>query len=299
MFGNITDLPTLKTYEQALAHYESIVPIRGSDNVRPICKTTNGRRKKQYQIHKYNNGAIACRLYDTDVLVFRPDGEITFHNGGWPSNTTHSFATGILSITWIARCMFSTNRGRTLITLGSGEKLAVENDQVIKLRWNPDKIIGTFENRFSGCFEFIDKPKMYSYFVRRKALSARRKAVDGFRKECMAYAKLVDPDDYKNYKTRQLVDEDLYRAMTIQPDDSCTEKERAELVDWVLHKAATHSYDYSLHKTVRYISAKGVATLIDDVIKYVFFEEVFEKQEVDKPNTNANAKYENKMDKYL
>ena len=233
MFGNISDLPTLKTYEQALAHYESIVPLRGSDNVRPICKTTNGRRKKQYQIHKYNNGAIACQLYDTDVLVFQPDGEITFHNGNWPSNTTHSFATNILSAWSITRCTFSTQKGRTLITLGNRgevEQLAVGNGQVIKLRWNPDKIIGTFENRFTGGFEFIDKPKMYSYFVRRKALSARRKAVDGFRKECMAYAKLVDPDDYKNYKTRLLVDENLYRTMTIQADDSCTEKERAELV---------------------------------------------------------------------
>ena len=289
-FGSITDLPMLKTYEQALAHYESIVPIRGSDNVRPICRTTNGRRKKQYQIDKYPDGTVACRLYNTDVLLFYPDGEIAFNNGNYPSTTTHSFATNILSTIWVARWMFSTNRGRTLITLGSEEKLAVEGNQVIRLRWNPDKIVGPLHNRFSGCFEFIDKPTMYSYFVRRKALNAKRKTVKEFRKVCMAYAKLADPDDYRrNVRlTPRQLDEELYKDMTNTTQFGV---EQGELIDWVLYKAVVHSYDYEQRRTVRYICPKAVTRLIDDVLKYVFFEELFEKQEVDKPNTNSNHKY--------
>ena len=93
--SNITDLPTLYSYEQALEHYENIKPIRGSNNLRPICNTPNGRRKKHMQIIKRKD-AIACRLYETDVLVFHKGsswetGVIEYHSGTWISNSTHLF----------------------------------------------------------------------------------------------------------------------------------------------------------------------------------------------------------------
>ena len=50
MFGQITDLPFLRNYAEALKHYEGIKPIRGSNNLRPICDTPNGRRKKHMEI---------------------------------------------------------------------------------------------------------------------------------------------------------------------------------------------------------------------------------------------------------
>jgi hypothetical protein len=61
MFGNVTDLPVLHSYAEAVAHYESITPIRGSKNLRPICATTNGRRKKHMQIIKTTHPkALRC-----------------------------------------------------------------------------------------------------------------------------------------------------------------------------------------------------------------------------------------------
>ena len=109
MFGNITDLPTLFSYAEALEHYESITPIRGSKNLRPICTTHNGRRKKHMQIVKTTYpkalgmaatpqgaiDAVACRLYDTDVITFVSNGDIIIDNGGYATNSTHSFIVGM------------------------------------------------------------------------------------------------------------------------------------------------------------------------------------------------------------
>ena len=77
MFGGITDLPQLRSFEQALEHYESIKPIRGSNNLRPICATTNGRRKKHIHIIKRDDAiASAVRYRRADF----PYGEVV---GGW------------------------------------------------------------------------------------------------------------------------------------------------------------------------------------------------------------------------
>ena len=50
-------------------------------------------------------------------------------------------------------------------------------------------------------------------------------------------------------------------------------------------------WSYQSYTTSFYTDPKRVAKLIDDALKFVFFEEVFNKQEVDKPNTNNNAQY--------
>ena len=76
MFGNtIEDLPSLLSYGQAVAHYESIVPIRGSNNLRPLCVRGNGRRRKHMQIIRRAD-AVVCRLHDTDVVSFFPMGTL-------------------------------------------------------------------------------------------------------------------------------------------------------------------------------------------------------------------------------
>ena len=299
MFGQITDLPRLTNWQEAYKHYCSITPLRGTDT-RPICATSNGRRKKQYQITKRGR-LIACVLYETEVLLFHPNGEITFTDGGYATNTTHSFATGILSSgMWNHRALFFTERGQSTVELSSGEKLSVPRGQTIKLRWNGDKIVGQREydmalktyvpNRYVGCFEFVDKPPMYSYFVNRKKIKEHREKVSEFRKTCIACSKLVNPDDYtrtditRMYPSRKPADK-VYASMT------GSRKKQGELMEWLFYKATQSTWDYKTYTSAFHTNPKAITKLIDDVIKYVFFEEVFNKQEVDKPNTNNNTQY--------
>jgi hypothetical protein len=75
MFGSNIVLPRggITSYEQALAKYDSIVPIRGrSTDTRPLGQ----RRNDNLTIRKLDNGSVAIRLYQTDIITYHDDGTI-------------------------------------------------------------------------------------------------------------------------------------------------------------------------------------------------------------------------------
>ena len=274
MFGQITDLPSLRTYEEAVAHYESIVPIRGNaDNVRPICATTNGRRKKHMAIRKYVDGSVACRLYDTDVVTFEPDGDVIFRNGGWATATSHGFANGILREGVI---YFGTRQNRTEITVGGNAHIMDGNDF---FRLSKDN---------EGRYVAVNPPAQYEYYARRKVLTAKRKPVLAFQKHCLAMAKLADPEDFAGDSMFALYCRRTDRAYNIMSDP--TMKDWSELVQGVLSEARTTTYVYKRGREYRFRDTL-IKEFISDVIKHTFADEVFEKQEVSRKTFNGNEKY--------
>jgi hypothetical protein len=274
MFGQITDLPSLRTYEEAVAHYESIVPIRGNaDNVRPICATTNGRRKKHMAIRKYVDGSVACRLYDTDVVTFETDGDVIFRNGGWPTATTHGFANGILRDGVI---YFGTRQNRTEITVGGNAHIMDGND-FFRLRKDNE-----------GRYVAVNPPAQYEYYARRKVLTAKRNPVLAFQKHCLAMAKLADPEQQKGDSQFALYCRRTDRAYNIMSDP--TMKDWGELVQGILACARISSYIYGHGRQYRFRDTL-IKEFISDVIKHRFADEIFEKQEVSRKTFNGNEKY--------
>ena len=87
-------VPTIRTYEQALAHYESIKPIRGKV-IRPI-----GNRRHQHRqiVRPPGRGmrGIAARLYATNVVTWYEDGTLVIDHGGYQSATTRQFVENVL-----------------------------------------------------------------------------------------------------------------------------------------------------------------------------------------------------------
>lgn len=82
------------TYAQAVEREESIAHIRGTNKLKPLGK----RRNKHVLIRKDDLGNIVCRLYATDVVTFKPSGEIVVFLGGWASHTTSKFITETLGV---------------------------------------------------------------------------------------------------------------------------------------------------------------------------------------------------------
>jgi hypothetical protein len=86
------DLPLLRSYARAKEKYDSIVPIRGSNNVRPL-----GDRRKQHQrieVAKRNGAGaagLACVLYSTACVTYYEDGTIHLAHGGYISQSTCTF----------------------------------------------------------------------------------------------------------------------------------------------------------------------------------------------------------------
>ena len=79
------------SYEQAVARHNSIVPIRGrSTDVRPLGK----RRNDNLTIRMDPKERVLVRLYQTDVVVYNPDGTIELEP--YASNLTNELVSRLL-----------------------------------------------------------------------------------------------------------------------------------------------------------------------------------------------------------
>ena len=282
MYGGLTDMPQLRSYEQALEHYESIKPIRGSNNVRPICATTNGRRKKHMQIIKRDD-AIACRLYDTDVLTFYKDGTVEYYSGGYVSNTTHAFASSIFNHVY-----FGTKKEVTEVTIGYRKTYHVGPNQTFKMKREGDTWVA------------IDPPKNFEYYLKRKEYNAHRKPLKEFEAHCIRMAKLCDPkekqsDRYSVWEgfsnspnERGWFQRERYKELTNKDTESW-----GELVPLILEQARTShmKYENGSYHYNRYFDTQKIKEAINDMVKYAFADELFEEKEVNKRTFNGNEKF--------
>ena len=287
MYGGLTDMPQLRSYEQALKHYESIKPIRGSDNLRPICATTNGRRKKHMQIIKRDD-AIACRLYDTDVLTFHKgitweSGLIEYYSGGYISNTTHAFASSIFN-----HVHFCTKQSVTEVTIGYRKTYHVGPNQTLKMKREGDTWVA------------IDPPKHFEYYLKRKEYNAHRKPLKEFEAHCIRMAKLCDPkekqsDRYSVWEglsnspnERGWFQRERYKELTNKDTESW-----GELVPLILEHARTRDVKWVEGKYVikQHFDTQKIKEFINDMVKYAFADELFEEKEVNKRTFNGNEKF--------
>ena len=282
MYGGLTDMPQLRSYEQALKHYESIKPIRGSNNLRPICATTNGRRKKHMQIIKRDD-AIACRLYNTDVLTFHKDGVVEYYSGGYISNSTHAFASSIFN-----HVHFCTKQSVTEVTIGYRKTYHVDPNQTFKMKREGDIWVA------------IDPPKNFEYYLKRKEYNAHRKPLKEFEAHCIRMAKLCDPkekqsDRYSVWEglsnspnERGWFQRERYKELTNKDTESW-----GQLVPLILENARTRDVKWVEGEYVRnnYFDTQKIKEFINDMVKYAFADELFEEKEVNKRTFNGNEKF--------
>jgi len=282
MYGGLTDMPVLRSYGQALKHYESIKPIRGSNNLRPICATTNGRRKKHMQIIKRDD-AIACRLYDTDVLTFHKNGVVEYYSGGYISNTTHAFASSIFN-----HVFFSTKKEVTEVTIGYRKTYHIDSNETFKMKREGDTWVA------------IDPPKNFEYYLKRKEYNAHRKPLKEFEQHCIRMAKLCDAkekqsDRYSVWEgfinspnERGWFQRERYKELTNKDTESW-----GELVPLILENARTRDVKWVEGKYVikQHFDTQKIKEAINDMVKYAFADELFEQREVNKRTFNGNEKF--------
>jgi len=67
--------------------HDSITPIRGrAVDVRPI-----GERRRDWETIRMDGNVVACRLHNTDVVRYYPDGKIGLQCNGWQTPSTADF----------------------------------------------------------------------------------------------------------------------------------------------------------------------------------------------------------------
>lgn len=161
MFGNSMNnsgITQLTSYEQALKHYEAVVPIRGHGS-NAGTKPLGMRNKPQFQIVMDTSDAVSCRLYKTDVITFRPDGFIRFRTDRYNTSTTANFIAQVLG----TPCSKFDNR---LILAVNGGAYTVNEMLVLRSE--------------GGAYKVWRCEPDIVHTIDRKAMNAVRKDVRGF-----------------------------------------------------------------------------------------------------------------------
>lgn len=97
-FGQLRtwDIPRLTTYADAAAHEAKVIPIRGdANNTKPL----GDRRRKYFNIRKDEaTQDITVRMHRTDLVRYKPNGDVIINNGGWVSSSTHDMLGALLGL---------------------------------------------------------------------------------------------------------------------------------------------------------------------------------------------------------
>jgi hypothetical protein len=113
-FTRTTDVPLLRCYAEAVKQEASVAPIR---NHTPECKPLGARKKTHTTIRREGDDIIA-KLYDTDIVRWKPDGTIIINQGGHATDTTRKYLNALLPL------FFTSHQGKTVIWRGLDEQAA-------------------------------------------------------------------------------------------------------------------------------------------------------------------------------
>ena len=95
--GRNSGITRIYDYAQAVKWFNDTPPIRGKGRNAGI-KPLGHRNRLHFQIHKADDDSILCRLYDTDVVVFKPNGDIVVNPLNYVTMTTANFIGDVLGI---------------------------------------------------------------------------------------------------------------------------------------------------------------------------------------------------------
>jgi hypothetical protein len=156
MFGsNPDDVKVLRNYAEAARWESQVKPIRG----RAVeCKPLGARNKSHANIRRESDD-IVVRLYNTDIVRYKPDGSIIIRQGGYASQTTRKYLHAVLPM-W-----FASHQGATTVAF-----VGVPGSQI--MHSNGDNVFAYEPN--SVRLVFTNPVPCIIHKVNRKAMNAVR-----------------------------------------------------------------------------------------------------------------------------
>ena len=179
--SDFRELRTIADWATAKQRYDSVKPIRDSENLRPLEK----RCKQHAQIRELPNGDIACRLHYTNVVTYHKDATLTVRR--YDSRSTIEFAVRLVP--------------PGLAVFGHMGMLAVrmtaEDHSLLRFLEGPEPL--TFAPLMRGTWKLLSKPAVQKrrYINRSKAAMVRSQLAPFVRfvKVCDALAPGVGRDN--------------------------------------------------------------------------------------------------------
>jgi hypothetical protein len=195
--------PTVHDYADAKQRWESIKPIRGrAEDTRPL----GLRRNTHIQIWK-DGDDYKCRLYQTDCVIFKPNGDIVVDTGGWTTTTTASFVGEVLGV------------GTSI--MNSSLWLYINHPIPTEICGNGQSIL----RRVDGQLVLQNPTKRYAHRVKRKEANIVRSKYKDFRTYLGGILKIRDRGYFSMAEFGDVFGKDENGRINMPVDMACTYKD--------------------------------------------------------------------------
>lgn len=119
-------LPRISSFDEAKARWEAVTPIRGT-TLRPL----GDRRKQHMQIVKYDEDTYSCRLYHTDLVTYKSNGDVIINFGGWNTLSSRKFVVSVIPM----RYRLDTNKSRLhIVDLQNSKAYYIPDNYPVTIR---------------------------------------------------------------------------------------------------------------------------------------------------------------------
>lgn len=258
----------LRTYADAVLHEAEVKPIRGTDT-KPI-----GVRRNKHMNMRREGEDIVCRLYQTDVVTYKPDGKIVIKLDGYTSDTTCGFISDLLGPA------FYIFDHRVWCRVKDGE---------FPLNNHGENVFVRGENKW---LRFTNPAPNIVHKVNRAVANKVRKQYAGFKKYLEGMCKLRKCDKHLVAVSTQEV-EDVFgvkrpESLYFGRDYGMKDKTKQEVLRLLKSTEAADQYKVFLWLCVgirtfmhwEYVHQYEVIKKFDDLIMYLHRDEVFNAEEV-------------------
>lgn len=267
----------IRDYQDAVHTHNKITPLKTGKNkgTRPL-----GDRKKVHitireeraaENAKHNLGPdIVVRLYSSDIVTYKPNGEILVGNGGWISSITHALLSAVLSV------RVFTHQNATWIKCTMG-------DMPLPHRAEAPAI---FRRDADGALSLMNPVYPTVYRIKRKEAAEARKKSAPFRKYLSGLIKSLDGDlpqedaawvRLPNVNT--IIGFKPYHEYIQVAESDDTEK-WYELATWMCQLSKVGRYDYELRKYVQRVNLQRTLRSFDEWVVAAYKDTVFVQEEV-------------------
>lgn len=250
MFTAMRDIPCIRDYEQALKRWEGTTPIRGrAVDTRPLSR----RNKTHMLIEKTTYDAldaVACRLYNTNVVTFVCDGRVIIDNT-WPSSSTNQFASRILPNAWMqqrgGRVWLKTLSGAWLV----GDELELKKDE-------------------HGRLTPTTPHEHYIHKLDRKKWAEVSAVFKPFMKHAVNMAKLLSGEYESKFVLRPAF---AFTYMANQDREGWS-----EVMQWLFYESRVTRYSWESRSWLTSLSLPRLQKNMTDMIKREYSEVLFRKE---------------------
>lgn len=178
-YQTVMRVPRIRTYEEALKKYNNTKRIRGRENIVPL-----GERRDcdTYSIRKNVwTDAMELVLYQTPVIKFTVEDEVSINFGRWSSASTCQFISRVLGVA------ANRVRGDVVLSFHNGTKAMIADNETLTLvrtdgRWVPKQA-----------------QVLYDYRIDRKGANEVRKSVSQFKDYLRGVLKLKAEEITTNF----------------------------------------------------------------------------------------------------